>query len=195
MTGWKLPIYAFLAMGVLGVHAVVMSPVVTAIGAVCAGAAVIGVYRYQGAREVPQLPAANAPEVSPWVATLERLVELNLVIREADLSPAVVAQIEGTIDVLRSLVPQLNTEHTGSELTWTVNRMATDYLPRILEPYAKLSGSERQKNESELVKSLSGLEGELQNIQNLVRQAMEGEFKNRAAFLRARFLEDPSAQA
>ena len=44
----------------------------------------------------------------------------------------------------------------------------------------------------ELIKSLSGLESELQNIQDLVRQAMEGEFKTRAAFLRARFLEDPS---
>jgi hypothetical protein len=37
---------------------------------------------------------------------------------------------------------------------------------------------------------LNGLEDELENIEGLVRDAKVGDFKAKAAFLRARFLDD-----
>jgi hypothetical protein len=68
--------------------------------------------------------------------------------------------------------------------------MATDYLARIAGPYVKLSPAARAEHEAELLKSLAGLEAELENIEGLVRNHQVGDFKAKAAFLRTRFLED-----
>ena len=114
---------------------------------------------------------------------------MNVQIRENALPPDVVEKLEASIDVLRRVMPELNDEHPGSELAWTVNRMASDYLPRIVTPYVKLSPPLRQEHREELLRSLAGLEAELENIGELLRGAKVGEFKTKAAFLRARFLD------
>ena len=67
--------------------------------------------------------------------------------------------------------------------------MATDYLPRIVTPFVALGPDARQEHEAELLKSLQGFDAELENIAGLLRDAKVGEFKTKAAFLRARFLD------
>ena len=134
----------------------------------------------------PSAPAAKDPE---WVEPLRALVAVDIAVREHDLPASVVETVERNVDVLRELVPDLNDRHAGSELAWTVNRMATDYIPRLVGPYTGLGADQRAARETEFRESLSGLEAELVNIRELVERADEGDFQAKAAFLRARFLE------
>ena len=116
-------------------------------------------------------------------------MRLNIQIREGALPAGVTEKLEHSIDVLRDVIPQLNDDYVGSELTWTINKMATDYLPRIVAPFVALGPAARQEHEAELLKSLQGFEAELENIVSLLRDAKVGEFKTKAAFLRVRFLD------
>lgn len=162
---------------------------VTVVSAVVAAGVAIFVHRSLGTSSAP---AAEAPEPSPvaeWIGHLQKLAGLNLAIREHALDPAVVAKLEHNIDSLRRLIPELNEDHAGSELTWTVNRMASDYLARIVTPFVALGPAAREEHRAELLRSLEGLEAELDNIASLLQGARVGEFKTKAAFLRARFLD------
>jgi hypothetical protein len=162
------------------------------VGAVVA----IAVYRARsraggdaGTKSADATPAAAAEDA--WLEHLRSLLRLNATLRERVVPAAVTAKIEAIVDELREVLPELNDEYAGSELTWTVNRMASDYLPRVVDPYLELSPGARGEHEAELLASLTGLETELTNIHGLVRKHEEGEFKAKAAFLRARFLESP----
>ena len=158
------------------------------VGAVVA----IAVYRARASRDAaPAAEAPAAPAADAWLEHLHALLQLNTSLRDRVVPEAVTLKIELIIDELREVLPELNDEYTGSELTWTVNRMASDYLSRIVAPYLELSPSARGEHEAELLASLEGLEAELSNIRGLVQKHDEGEFKAKAAFLRARFLESP----
>ena len=139
-----------------------------------------------GSAAAGALPAESS---APWVEPLQQLLRLNLELRMGALEPDVVRQLEEIVDDLRDLIPGLCEDHAGSELTWTVKRMAEDYLPRVLGPFLALSSAERAQHRDEFVKSLAGLEAELAGIRGLVRDAKVGEFQAKAAFLRARFLD------
>ena len=58
-----------------------------------------------------------------------------------------------------------------------------------LRPYVALSRKDREDRRPELLKSLDGLEAEIDNVAELVRGDKMGDFKAKAAFLRARFVE------
>lgn len=120
---------------------------------------------------------------------MDGLVESNLSIREAGLSDAVLARVEAIIDKLRGLLPDINERHPGNDLTWTINRMADDYLPRVINPYLALAPTERVAKQEELLHSLNGLESEVDNVNDLVESEKMGDFKAKAAFLRARFVQ------
>ena len=52
-----------------------------------------------------------------------------------------------------------------------------------------LAAPVREEQQAELLRSLAGLEAELENIGELLRSAKVGDFQSKAAFLRARFLD------
>lgn len=142
----------------------------------------------------PAADAASEESTLPeWLEKMQGLVALNATIREHALPQPVIAQLEQIFDELRRLLPDLNDNYEGSELCWTVNRMASDYLGRVVTPYVALSSTARDENAAEFLESLTGLENELENIGDLVRNNKEGDFKAKAAFLRVRFLGDESA--
>ena len=134
-----------------------------------------------------------APTLPDWLGHMQGLVGLNCAIREHALPEAVIARLEHIFEGLRQLLPELNDSYAGSELCWTVNRMATDYLGRVVKPFVALSSAARDANAAEFLESLTGLENELENIGDLVRNQKVGDFKAKAAFLRVRFLGDESA--
>jgi len=187
----RLLIYAALAIGVVAVSLLGDMLLVSIVSAGVAAIVAIFVHRRLGSsdgrEESGEQPAADPAD--EWIDHLRSLAELNLAIRERALPQDVTVVLETNIDVLRRLVPELNGDYVGSDLTWTVNRMARDYLPRIVRPYLELSPVGRDEHRAELLKSLAGLESELENIAALLRDAKVGEFKTKAAFLRARFLE------
>jgi len=182
-------IFGALALAVVVVALSVQALAVVVVAAAVAAVVAIWVHRSLGASKQPAGPApAEAAQVG-WLDHLQKLARLNLKIREHGLSAPIVEKLEHAIDVLRRLIPELNEDHAGSELTWTVNRMASDYLGRIVEPFVSLAPGVRGEHEAELLRSLVGLEAELENIAELLQSARVGEFKTKAAFLRARFLE------
>ncbi len=188
----RMLVYAALAIGVILVALSGREIVVVLLSAAVAAGVAIWVHRRLAARDA-QAEAGEteqAPDATDaWIGHLQGLVRLNIDVREHGLPAATTEKLEQTIDVLRRLIPELNDNYVGSELTWTVNRMATNYLPRIVTPYVALAPPARTEHEAELLKSLVGLESELANIAGLVRDAKVGEFKTKAAFLRARFLD------
>jgi hypothetical protein len=164
--------------------------VIAVVSAVVASAVAILVYRYLD--KEPQAEVAS-PDVDPAAelrGLLDNLVTINIAIREEGLATDVVTRVEGIIDKLRELLPGINERHNGHELTWAVNRMAKDYLPRVVNPYIALSQTERESRRKELLNSLNGLEAEVGNVTDLVRNEKLGDFRAKAAFLRARFVEE-----
>jgi hypothetical protein len=189
MSSRRIGIYVLLALSVVAVYVIVRRLPIVLISAVVAAAVAWYVSRRQVPAEAEERiePVASVPE---WIDHLRDLAKLDSVIREKACPESVTAKLEEVIDTLRRLMPDLNENHMGSELTWTVNRMATDYLSRIVRPYVELSSAGMVEHQDELLTSLDGLEDELENIEGLVRDAKVGDFKAKAAFLRARFLDD-----
>ncbi len=162
--------------------------VISAVSAVVASLVTIGVYRVLDSGKKAEQPAKADPR-KELRALLGGLIELNIRIREEGLSDRVLARVEGIIDKQRGLLPEINERYPTHELTWTLNQMAKEYLPKVLNPFLALSKTDRDEREAELMKSLDGLEAEVDNVEDLVRGDKMGDFKAKAAFLRARFVQ------
>ncbi len=185
----RLLVFAGLLLAVLGIAFVVQQIVVIVVSAAVAAVVAILVHRSLSAKDAAEETVEAPDETDAWIGHLQSLVRLNIQIREGGLPARVCERLEHSVDVLRDVIPQLNDDYVGSELTWTINKMATDYLPRIVTPFVALGPAARQEHEAELLKSLQGFDAELENIAGLLRDAKVGEFKTKAAFLRARFLD------
>ena len=164
--------------------------IIAVVSAIVASAVAILVYRYLDKETKEEVASPDVDPAAELRALLDNLVTLNIAIREEGLAPDVMTRVEGIIDKLRELLPGINERHNGHELTWAVNRMAKDYLPRVVNPYIALSQAERESRREELLNSLNGLEAEVDNVTDLVRNEKLGDFRAKAAFLRARFVEE-----
>ena len=164
--------------------------VIAVVSAVVASAVAILVYRYLDKEPKAEVASPDVDPAAELRGLLDNLVTVNIAIREEGLATDVVTRVEEIIDKLRELLPGINERHNGHELTWAVNRMAKDYLPRVVNPYVALSQTERESRRKELLNSLNGLEAELDNVADLVRNEKLGDFRAKAAFLRARFVEE-----
>lgn len=162
--------------------------VVAVVSAAVASLVTLLVYRFLEKRSKP----APSPKPNPrqrLLKMLGSLLDLNLRIREQGLAASVLARVEGIIDKLRGLLEEINERHPEHELTWTLNQMAKEYLPKVMNPYLALSPDDRDRSMQELLRSLDGLEAEIDNVADLVRGDKLGDFKAKAAFLRARFVQ------
>ena len=164
--------------------------VIAVVSAVVASAVAILIYRYLDKEPKAEVASPDVDPAAELRGLLDNLVTVNIAIREEGLATDVVTRVEGIIDKLRELLPGINERHNGHELTWAVNRMAKDYLPRVVNPYIALSQTERESRRKELLNSLNGLEAEVGNVAGLVRNEKLGDFRAKAAFLRARFVEE-----
>ncbi len=162
--------------------------VAAVVSAVVASLVTLFVYRYLEKRAKPPPPKKPDPRAA-LLAMLDGLVGLNIRVREEDLAANVIERVEGIIDKLRGLLAEINERYPEHELTWTINQMAKEYLPRVINPYLDLSPEDREQSRAELHRSLDGLEAEIDNVADLVRGDKMGDFKAKAAFLRARFVQ------
>lgn len=185
--GLALGAVVLIAFVVLGVSLATFFIGVVALG--------VAIWLLRGREDGDAAAAEATPEeaLPEWVAALQRMLELDLLAREKAAPTPVLEKIEQTLDDLRRLIPELNQAHAGGELTWTVNRMALDYMPRLVEPFLALDPGARDERQEEFMRSLVGLESEVANIEALVRDRKTGDFQSKAAFLRARFFETPSS--
>lgn len=162
--------------------------VVAAVSAAVASLVTLAVYRYLERKSKPP-PAPPKPDPRKrLLEMLGSLLNLNIRIREQALPADVLSRVEGIMDKLRGLLEEINERHPDQELTWTLNQMAGKYLPKVMKPYLALSTSDRDRSSAELLRSLDGLEAEIDNVADLVQGDKMGDFKAKAAFLRARFV-------
>lgn len=130
---------------------------------------------------------------------LEDLVLLNLKVRKAGIDPGLTQQCEAVIDQLVNLIPSVNAAATpGSELTWTVNRIATEYLPnKCVMPYLTLSKDAQQseQNITMMQNSLASLSKELTDVEALLASKDDREFNAKATFLKHRFNNNENGEA
>ncbi|MFQ5796086.1 MAG: hypothetical protein ACE5JP_13700 [Candidatus Bipolaricaulia bacterium] len=131
--------------------------------------------------------AVETAEPAKELMLLDGLVKLNIKIRTEALPTKAMSVIERIIDKLRKLLPEMNQNYTGNDLTWEVNRTAEVYLPKVIDPYVDLSSTQRNKKRVLLLESLKVLEEALDEVVKLVRENKEGEFAAKAKFLKARF--------
>lgn len=125
---------------------------------------------------------------------LQDLVALNLQIRKSAISEALTKECEAVIDQLVDLIPAINEASTpGSEITWTVNRIATEYLPnKCILPYLSLNAESRQDEEkiATMRSNLASLSTELKDVESMLTRRNESEFNAKATFLKHRFNND-----
>ncbi len=186
---WLLVIGAGIVVGA-GVYLMLPLIVVAAVSAVVGSVVAIVAYRYLDSQtKVRDVPAKIDPR-EELMSLLDRLVALNIDIREAGLASDVLLRVETIIDKLRDLLPELNERYPGHELAWTLNQMAREYLSKVVRPYVALSEADRAERKQELLKSLNGVEAEVDNVADLVQGDKRGDFRAKAAFLRARFVQE-----
>jgi len=183
---------AAVAIGLIagaGVYFLFPLVVIATVSALVASLVTIGIYRYLDSQNKPEPPRKPDPR-RELTALMDGLVMLNIQIREEGLGDDVLGRVEGIIDKLRTLLPEINARYPAHELTWTLNQMAKEYLQKVLRPYMALARGDRDDRRAELLKSLDGVEAEVDNVAELVRGDKMGDFKAKAAFLRARFVQD-----
>ncbi|MBI9074425.1 MAG: hypothetical protein JEZ02_03360 [Desulfatibacillum sp.] len=177
------------AAGLILAYAVGKTLVIALVGGISGGAvgALIAYFLLQRDKQ----SAAPAPEpqspVDPTIPLLESLVGLNVAIREQALPLQALETTERVIDKLRELLPEMNENYRGNDLTWEVNRSAEDYLVRVVKPYMALNSGDRQDRMEEFLQGLSSLETALDEVLDVVRNHKQGEFSVKAKFLNARF--------
>lgn len=125
---------------------------------------------------------------------LRHLVELNLEIRKAAIASELTHRCEAVIDQLVDLIPTVNNvSQPGSELVWTVNRIASEYLPnKCIRPYLALSDAARREVENidTMKASLASLNKELNDVKAMLDKKDESEFEAKAKFLKHKFNND-----
>ncbi|MFT6732752.1 MAG: hypothetical protein ACJAS9_000934 [Polaribacter sp.] len=118
------------------------------------------------------------------------LLMANLELRKNIISPALRENYEALIDQLIELLPLVNDSATQNELSWVINRMATEYLPKkSITPYLKLSESERLdiKIISEVQENIKSMGKELSDVKEMIIKKSNNEFAQKAEFLKQRF--------
>jgi len=122
--------------------------------------------------------------------SIESLLAINIALRKETIPEEVRALYESIIDQLIDVLPTVNSEVSGGELAWVINRMATEYLPeKSIKPYLAMDASQRHAADTVLsVKdSIAGMQSELSDVQNMLSSHKTDEFNNKAKFLKARF--------
>ncbi len=183
---WILLVLAALVAALIG-YVFLQTVVAAAVGGLVATLSTHAILRYRERKA-----KVNEPQPTPrkeLIEMLDGLVELNIRIREGAVAEAVLQRLEGIVDKLRGLLEEMNGRHPQHELTWTLNQMAKQYLRKITDPYLALDAPDREKSEAEILRSVNGLEEEIDNVAELVRSEKMGDFKAKAAFLRARFVQ------
>jgi hypothetical protein len=117
------------------------------------------------------------------------LLRLNLDVRKAGLGKKITNEVETVIDSLISIFPKIDAHECASgEFSWTVNRIAAEYLPnKCLLPFIKLEGENRKSSADALSVSLQALFDELRDIEQLLAQNDQSQFDNKSKFLKAKF--------
>ncbi|MFK5913803.1 MAG: hypothetical protein QM484_05470 [Woeseiaceae bacterium] len=157
------------------------------IGLVVAGV-VFMVLNYFNQTEEPT--EIKTEPVSLSDSSIESLLNINISLRKEMIPEEIRTLYESIIDQLIDVLPKVNSEVSGGELAWVINRMATEYLPeKSIRPYLSMDEAQRHAEETinSVKESIAGMQSELSEVQDILSSHKTDEFNNKAKFLKTRF--------
>ncbi|MEJ6591916.1 MAG: hypothetical protein QNL99_08050 [SAR86 cluster bacterium] len=136
-------------------------------------------------------PEAEPVDESVGPGPVEDLLSLNLDMRKSMMAASLVEITEELIDLIVDLLPLVREQASASgELTWTVNRIASEYLPnKCVYPFIKLD--KNSQSDAGIVASytdsIGALKDELVAVKAMVVSRDVQQFSAKAKFLKNRF--------
>lgn len=122
--------------------------------------------------------------------SIESLLSINIALRKEIIPEEIRTLYESIIDQLIDVLPKVNSEVSGGELAWVINRMATEYLPeKSIRPYLSMDDAQRHAEDTinSVKESIAGMQSELSEVQDILSSHKTDEFNNKAKFLKTRF--------
>ena len=170
----------------------ILIPVLGAIVGVLVGLVVASVV-YMVLNHFNQTEEASeiiAEPVSLSDSSIESLLNINIALRKEIIPEEIRTLYESIIDQLIDVLPKVNSEVSGGELAWVINRMATEYLPeKSIRPYLAMDDVQRHAEDTitSVKESIAGMQSELSDVQDILSSHKTDEFNNKAKFLKTRF--------
>jgi hypothetical protein len=136
-------------------------------------------------------PSAEPVDAAVGPDPVDDLLSLNLDIRKSFMAANLVETTEELIDLIVDLIPLVREQASATgELTWTVNRIASEYLPnKCVYPFIKLD--KKSQHDAAIVASytdsIGALKDELVAVKAMVVSRDIQQFNAKAKFLKNRF--------
>lgn len=125
-------------------------------------------------------------------ANNENLLQINIALRENVFSKSIIKEFEDIIDLVKEVFVIANDPNKYSEQTVIVNRMSSDYLPKVLNGYLLVQNQENsEKNTLEL---LEKIKTQLIVVKNSYENINQEEFERNTRIMKSIF-ESFNAQA
>lgn len=163
------------------------------IAAILGVGALTGGYALQSRQDAGDaLPQEQSDE--EWKALPENnLADLNLKARRraGDLPDGLLDEIESAIDSVRNALKDVRHTDVGSEEEYTVEQMAKEYLPSLLERYLDLNADEMEEQKGRLQEDLQRMHAKIQDVEDEDSDGSTAAFEQESQFVRERF--GPSA--
>ncbi len=137
-----------------------------------------------------KLPEEGQGPLDLLEQSYKSLVDCNIALRKAYIPDEMRAAFETVIDKVLEILAPANNDSPNSELTWVINRVATEYLPnKSIKPYLSLNEDDRFSESviNEVKQGLSGIEKELNSVFDILASRKTTEFNAKAKFLKQRF--------
>ncbi len=191
--GKKLVMPIILAITVFVILQIFVGLPISVIIAILVGLATFWLFSDKNSEETSS--EGEETELSITEVGNQALLIANLELRKHIISPDLRTNYESIIDLLIELLPLVNggidtiPEQTN-ELSWVINRMATEYLPnKSISPYLKLTHSERLNDQvvSEVLENINAMKKELHDVKEMITKKNTNEFAQKAKFLKQRF--------
>jgi hypothetical protein len=133
----------------------------------------------------------TAPPKKTEPNSSESILRLNLDLRKSTIPVKLILATEDVIDKLVELIPKVEScDSISGDLSWTVNRIANEYLPhKCVAPFLRLDENLRSSpSKTEVyLNNLSVLSAELDDVTSILSNKNINEFDAKAKFLSHRF--------
>ncbi len=137
------------------------------------------------AREVIQeavQPAQNSIERQ----VEERLMALNLRLRLDTMELAVIEKSEVLIDRLMDIVPKVLQHAPGSEVSFDLEKLSTDYFPDLIDKYLDLGADDQQQQKQHLLNQIDDMIELVKQAEDSINKGRLNEFKVIRNFIQAK---------
>lgn len=118
----------------------------------------------------------------------ENLLQLSLDIRHGCLSVGVTKESDKLIDLLKTVVPRALAESADSEASYNLMKVATDFLPDVVNKYIATSPEDRASEEADLLKQLTDAYEMVSKAEDSLNSGSLSSFQVSNAFLKIKTL-------